>query len=219
MSARARKAVEFILENGSVTSDDIQAMGQGHPPRTIADIRDAGIKTAMTMVLVNGKRRAQYTLVPDTSGEDQADRKVIPKRFRDNLFIAHEYRCAACNGLFTSRELQADHRVPFRIAGDAADWQVDDFMPLCAADNRGKSWSCEHCPNWTVRDPNVCLTCFWCHPDGLYTHVATEQIRRVEVSWTGAEEVNVYDRLAKAARRERMTPSEYIKWLVEDSLG
>lgn len=215
MSARARKAVEFILKHGSVTTDDIKAMGQEHPPRTVADIRDAGIKTAKTMVTVNGKRRAQYTLVPDTTGEAEADRKPIPKRFRDALFAQHDYRCSVCNGRFTSRELQADHRIPFRIAGDADDWQLDDFMPLCAADNRGKSWSCEHCENWTKRDPRMCTTCYWCHPDGKYSHIAGHAIRRVDVSWTGATEVAAYDRMARAARRERISPAEYVKWLVE----
>lgn len=219
MSARARKAVEFILEHGSVTTDDIQAMGQGHPPRTIADIRDAGIKTAKTMVVVNGRRRGQYTLASDTSGENQADRKVIPKRFRDALFTEHDYRCAVCNGTFTSRELQADHRVPFRIAGDADDWELADWQPLCAADNRAKSWSCEHCENWTKRDPAMCKTCFWCYPEGAYRHVAGEPIRRIDVSWTGNAEVQTYDRMAKAARREQISPSEYVKWLIEESFG
>jgi hypothetical protein len=215
MSARAHLAVEFILQHGSVTTDDIQAMGQGHPPRTIADIRDAGIKTAKTMVVVNGRRRAQYTLVPDTSGEDQADRKVIPKRFRDALFTEYDYRCAVCNGTFTSRELQADHRIPFRIAGDADDWGLTDWQPLCAADNRGKSWSCEHCENWTTRDPAMCKSCFWCHPEGEYSHVAGQQIRRLDISWTGDAEVTSYDRLATAARAQKVSPAEYVKLLVE----
>jgi hypothetical protein len=219
MSARAKKAVEFILEHGSVTTDDIQAMGQGHAPRAMADLRDAGIKTAVTMVRINGKRRAQYTLVPDTSGEAQSDRKAIPKRFRDDLFKAHDYRCAVCNGTFTSRELQADHRVPFRIAGDADEFEIADFMPLCPGDNRGKSWSCEHCENWTKRDEAMCRTCFWCHPDGEYRHIAGQPIRRVDLSWTGTAEVQNYDRMAKAARRENMSPSEYVKWLVEESFG
>lgn len=217
MSARARKAVEFILQHGSITSDDILAMGQGHPPRTIADIKDAGIKTASTMVIVNGNRRAQYTLVPDTSGEAESDRKLIPKKFRDQVFTTHGYRCAVCNGSFTSRELQADHRIPFRIAGDGDDWLVDDFMPLCAADNRGKSWSCEHCSNWTKRNPAMCETCFWSHPEGPYKHVAGEPIRRIDLSWTGANEVRVYDQMAREAQRKNMTPGEYLKSLIDNS--
>jgi len=219
MSARARKAVEHILEHGSITTDEILAMGQGHPPRTIADIKDAGVRTAMTMVLVEGNRRAQYTLVPDMTGEMQADRKSIPKKFRDSVFSAHSYRCAVCNGTFTARELQADHRIPFRIAGDAEHFALEDFMPLCASDNRGKSWSCEQCENWTKRDSGMCETCFWCSPDGAYTHVAGRAVRRVDVSWTGAAEVAVYDRMAKDARRARMSPAEYLKVLLEKSFG
>src|SRR6185312_12399675 len=49
-----------------------------------------------------------------------------------------------------ARVLQIDHRIPFRVAGDAglADQDVDAYMLLDASSQRAKSWSCEQCPNF-----------------------------------------------------------------------
>jgi hypothetical protein len=103
------------------------------------------------------------------------------------------------------RLLTIDHRVPYRIAGEAsvADRNVDNFMLLDGSSQRSKSWSCEHCPNWNIGDPEVCRTCFWAYPDD-YQHIATAQIRRTDVIWQG-DDVAVYDRLKVEAAAQGET--------------
>lgn len=54
------------------------------------------------------------------------------------------------------------------------------YMLLCASANRAKSWSCEHCENWKLRDANICKSCYWAYPES-YTHVAMQEIRRLDI--------------------------------------
>jgi hypothetical protein len=43
VSGRAEKARELLLAHGTVTTGDLAALGYDHPPRAIADLKDAGI--------------------------------------------------------------------------------------------------------------------------------------------------------------------------------
>ena len=68
------------------------------------------------------------------------------------------------------------------------------YMLLDASSQRAKSWSCEHCRNWTeLLEEDTCRACYWAFPES-YTHVAMVEVRRVDLQWDGAE-VAVYDRL------------------------
>src|SRR5690606_23955628 len=95
------------------------------------------------------------------------------------------------------RELQCDHRVPFAIAGDNLEMIQEDFMPLCASDNRAKSWSCEHCENWEIKDEGTCTTCFWSNPED-YSHVAMRQERRLVLTFQDTE-VDAFDSFRNSA--------------------
>lgn len=139
---------------------------------------------------------SRYTLV-DTISEGRAQRKPIPLPFRIKLFEAHDSKCAACGGAFATRLLQADHRIPFEVGGDAETFLIEDFMPLCGSDNRAKSMSCETCPNWEVRDPSTCSTCYWHDPDN-YVHLAEKEERRINFTVQGADASVVEELLAKA---------------------
>lgn len=72
------------------------------------------------------------------------------------------------------RQLQVDHRVPYEIGGEHGGKDIDSYMLLSPSANRAKSWTCEHCPNWTVKDVRFCMKCFWAHPEN-YDHVAGEE--------------------------------------------
>lgn len=192
VSRRAGKALELLLEHGSVTTGDLKSAGYDHPPRAVRDLKDAGFAVESKNVLVEGKRMARYTLV-DTITTDYATRRPIPLSFRRRLFEEHDFRCAVCGGQYIMRMLQADHRVPFHVGGDPEPFTIDDFMPLCGSDNRAKSMSCETCPNWAVRDPETCTSCYWHDPDH-YDHVATVPERRVSLVFRDGD-VEKYDRL------------------------
>jgi len=88
-------------------------------------------------------------------------------------------------------------------------------MAICGSCNRSKSWSCEQCPNWNVaQDPAVCQACYWGTPEE-YTHIATEQQRRVTLNWSGSQDVDEYDALATDAHNSGAEVDVYIKGIIE----
>lgn len=89
--------------------------------------------------------------------------------------------------------LQVDHRVPYEIGGEASHEDIDQFMLLSPSANRAKSWTCEHCSNWQIKDKTFCVSCFWAHPED-YTHVADRQERKIILTFTG-DEIEDYNRL------------------------
>lgn len=209
MSKRAAIVRDYILEHGAITTEKLSELGYNHPPRAARDLKDAGAGVRSVLVNVGGKRIASYTF-DGKANEDEAGRIVIPKEFADRLKAAFDHRCAICAAEYPDRYLQADHRVPFAIAGDKPTFEVEDFMPLCPSDNRAKSWSCEHCPNWTIRHAETCERCFWAHPED-YTHVETRPERRLTVTFQG-NDVASYDDLKRAH------PGEDVAVVVRDMI-
>ena len=64
--------------------------------------------------------------------------------------------------------------------------------------------------NWlTGHDASVCRSCFWAYPEE-YTHIAGEQVRRIDIEWRG-DEVAIFDRLRVRAEREDTTVAELLK--------
>jgi hypothetical protein len=214
MSKRAAIVRDHILTHGHVTTADLNALGYDHPPRAVRDLRDAGAGVKTVMIVQDGKRMASYVF-DGTSNEDGSIRVNIPKKFADDLKAAYDNKCAVCSGAFASRMLQADHRIPFAIAGDKASMAAEDFMPLCAPDNRAKSWSCEHCPNWVIRDPATCATCFWAHPEN-YDHVETRPERRLSLTFQGSA-VAAFDSVAAVAAESGQSMPEYIADVIRDT--
>ncbi|WP_213244345.1 HNH endonuclease [Gordonia pseudamarae] len=216
MSKRARVVRDHILEHGSINTKELSEIyGYTHPPRARGDLQDAGVGVGSRRVKVDGKQIAEYYFT-GAANKNAAGRVVIPKPFADELKERAEYRCAICSGVFAGRELQADHRVPFMIGGDKPTFEFIDFMPLCASDNRAKSWSCEHCENWTAQDVEMCETCFWAHPED-YEHVAGSSERRLSLTFQN-DDVAIYDQLAEeASATSRTIQAEAIERLADGS--
>ncbi|TAN77018.1 MAG: hypothetical protein EPN14_07405 [Gallionella sp.] len=87
-------------------------------------------------------------------------------------------------------------------------------MLLSGSANRAKSWSCEHCENWNnIKDRTICLTCYWAYPEN-YSHIATRQIRRLDLVWQG-KEIDIYEKLKTEAHLlEKEIPS-FVKEILE----
>lgn len=176
-SKRAKFVLKYILEHGACTTSELEKAGYKHPPRAVRDLKDAGVDIEMVTepykdpITNNQKRRGRYVL---RGVMDANSRKPLTKRFSDSVKASG--RCESCGT--TVEKLQADHRVPFAVGGETVPHVLDEFMPLCSSCNRSKSWECEHCPNWTVKDVGVCESCYWSGPDS-YDHIATRQVRRV----------------------------------------
>jgi len=216
---RARIMIEHILAHGFITTEDLEKYGYRHPPRAARDVREAGIPLETYRVTSSdGSRKiAAYRFGDIQTIKDQRrrGRKSFPKQLKQELYQQSGGRCAICGGFFDTRYLQIDHRVPYEIAGDISINTNDpsNFMLLCGSCNRAKSWSCEHCPNWEEQSFEVCLTCYWANPE-TYQHIATINVRRLDILFSGDSEVSMYESLKRQAHEGGATMPEFVKVLL-----
>lgn len=211
---RPKTVVRHLLKYGSITTEDLQTRyGYEHPPRAIRDVKEYGIALDKTMVAgANGRRIARYTLAPPEKQRiltRHDGRTGLSKALKDALVAQFGCKCAIYCEPCDYRSLQIDHRVPYEIAGESATMDPADFMLLSASANRAKSWSCEHCSNWQSKDKSVCLSCYWAYPE-KYSHVATVEIRRLDLIWSG-DEIAQCEQLKKNAASAGMDIPEFVK--------
>jgi hypothetical protein len=216
---RAIAVLKALLEKGSITTDDLNALGYNHPPRAVGDVRDAGIPIITgSTTSKTGRRMAVYSFgSPDDIQQGRVGgRSAFPKGFKEDLIWSYGSIDCITGATLDPKVLSIDHRVPYRIAGDTGLQELDleQYMLLDGSSQRAKSWACEHCPNMkpTARDPAVCGTCFWAHPE-KYEHIATEPYRRVDVTWQD-EDVAVYDQLEKEAAKQKLSVAELIRRII-----
>lgn len=209
MSKRARAALDIMIAEGAVTTLELRERhGLEHAPRAIRDLKDAGAAVTSNMVTIDGKRMSRYQLEDIMApGSGSSPRNPITKVDRDRIIAEFDGRCAVCGSEFA--RLQLDHRVPFAIAGDPERWSAETGMPLCASDNRAKSWACEHCSNWVKKDPAMCAACMWCRPEN-YEHIAGESARRLVVTATTDEGVELLRDTETEAVDRGISPSEVV---------
>ncbi|HFQ94506.1 MAG TPA: HNH endonuclease [Anaerolineae bacterium] len=217
---RARIVIDHILAHGYITTEELEkTYGYNHPPRAARDVREQGIPLETFKVKSSdGRRIAAYRFgnLADVRDGMIGGRKMLPKALKDALYAESEGRCAVCNGRFAQRYLQIDHRIPYQIAGDMVQpgENVQDYLLLCGACNRAKSWSCEHCPNWKTKSSQICTRCYWAFPQD-YTHIALREVRRADIIWAG-EEIQVYNRLRDAAQKSNLAIPDYVKQVIRE---
>lgn len=220
---RARIVIEHILENGFITTEQLeQQYGYNHPPRAARDVRESGIPLETFRVKGStGRTIAAYRFgdLQEVRMGRLAGRQTFPKKFRDALYTQSGGKCSICSGIFEQRYLQVDHRVPYEVAGNTQnDLTPEDFMLICGSCNRAKSWSCEHCANWqSGKLPQVCQLCYWANPEN-YVHIALKEVRRTDILWN-EDEVELYERLKESAAQNQFPIPEYVKKIVEKHLG
>lgn len=217
---RPRTVLDHILKHGRVTTDELKNIyGYSHPPRAARDVRECGIPLKTTSVTgPDGRPMAAYTIDENADlGVAKAGRQALPKAMKDDLVLRHGAQCALCGGHFPGRALQADHRIPYEIAGETEGLDLAAFMPVCGSCNRAKSWSCEHCPNWQVKSVDMCRSCMWASPE-TYSHIATVPRRRLDIVWE-SEEVQDYDQIAAEAKHIDVDVRVLIKGIIRRSLG
>jgi hypothetical protein len=211
---RARVVIDHILKHGSVSTEELKGLyGYNHPPRAAKDVRDEGIPLVTFTIKAADGRSIAACRFGDPAllvGGREGGRKAFSKRFKRQLYQQCEGRCAICHGKFELRELQVDHRVPYEIGGDIApDQQSEAYMLVCGSCNRAKSWSCEHCENWLIKDISMCQKCYWANPLD-YDHVAIKNVRRTDLMWEG-KEVELHDQVRKSAEVQNISIQDYIK--------
>jgi len=210
---RPKTVLDHILKHGSITTDELKEQyGYDHPPRAARDVREHGIPLKTTMVTSSdGRRMAAYTLdLEAVADAKRGGRRAFPKELKDTLVQRDGERCALCGTPYPARALQIDHRVPYEVGGDVAELDPADFMLVCGSCNRAKSWSCEHCDNWTtIKEVAHCEGCYWASPTS-YSHMALEERRSLTLSWVGEEAVE-YDTLGERAAAEGEELAAYVK--------
>lgn len=219
---RPKSVIEHILKHGQVTTDELRTIyGYNHPPRAARDVREQGI--ALDTIRVtgpDGRKIAAYQFADEShiSRGALAGRRAFSKAFKATLVARDRSRCAICLTEYDDRYLQIDHCVPYQVSSDApGDPNPVEFMLICGSCNRAKSWSCEHCENWTrLLEPQICRACYWASP-GNYRHVAMRDLRRLDVVWTDKETPD-HDRLASIAAAQRTPLPEFVKAVLRKSL-
>lgn len=211
---RAIAVLKVLLDKGTISTDELNDLGYNHPPRAVGDVRDAGvpIETGSGTSERTGRRMAIYSFGdPDKIQEGRiGGRSALPKKFKASLLQRYGSIDCITGAVLDERVLQIDHRIPYRIAGDAglADHNVEEYMLLDASSQRAKSWSCEHCKNMEMRDIDLCRTCYWAYPED-YKHIALDAIRRTDVSWQG-DDVAVHDEIKAIADKQGVTVREVL---------
>ena len=218
---RAKIVIDHIIEHGFITTRDLEiTYGYSHPPRAARDVREAGIPLETFNVKSNeGKSIAAYRFgdLSKIQHDRIGGRQTFSKDFKKKLYVLSNGRCVICNGSFEERYLQIDHKVPYQISGDVDNFQqkTDNYMLLCASCNRAKSWSCEHCENWTAKkEIELCLKCYWGSPD-KYEHIALKEIRRLELVWQDSE-IQFFEALHEDASKGNLKLPEYLKKIIEN---
>jgi 5-methylcytosine-specific restriction endonuclease McrA len=212
---RAKTVITHILEHGHITTEELRTLyGYDHPPRAARDVREQGIPLeSFRIPNTQGKSIGAYRFADPSliRADILSGRKVFSKHFKQLLIERSGARCGICLTEYESRYLQVDHKVPYEVAGEGSgEIAPNEFQLVCGSCNRAKSWSCEHCRNWTTdKQVKVCKNCYWANPDS-YSHLAMRAIRRLEIVWT-EKEVGQYDRLAKAARKQDQALPEFVK--------
>lgn len=199
-SKRAQFVVGEILKNGYCTTKRIQEEGYDHPPRAARDVRECGIDLVTERYDdPDGARLGVYyfgdfnknPMASKTSG-----RSVLSNTLKKQLIDKYGSKCFIFLEELPEGKLQVDHRIPYEIAGEQDESVIDNFMLLSASANRRKSWECEHCPNWTTKDPNRCASCYWAHPEA-YTHIACMPSRQIALTLDDPETVRHYDEIVR----------------------
>lgn len=218
-SSRGLYVIKHILENGSISSEDIRDAGYVHGARAIGDVRDNGIPLITSNIKSSdNKTIGNYTfgLAKDIKRHKYGGRVNFPKKLKRQLVERDGLFCRISQQPLPEEELTIDHRVPYYISGDIeGDRDPSDFMLLSKSMQRSKSWDCEHCPNLlNMFDVETCKNCYWAYPE-KYTHVAMKIIRSLTVTWEGVEAVE-YDRLEEVCQKKGETVQDFLKKIVKE---
>lgn len=151
---RPRTVIERILKHGFITTQELKDQyGYNHPPRAARDVREHGIPLETFRVVgSDGRKIGAYRFgdLSDSRFSRLKGRTAFSRELKYKLIEKNGSRCAIHLEELTEQELQIDHRIPFEVAGDQQeeDLETSRFMLLSNSANRAKSWSCEHCINW-----------------------------------------------------------------------
>lgn len=218
---RPRTVIDHLLKHGQISTEELKdRYGYNHPPRAIRDVREQGISLVRVKVKgSDGRSIAAYQFAdPQQLRLRKSEgRTALSKQLKEELIAHYGCKCFIYMEAMEESNLQIDHRVPYEVGGEPDHTNADNFMLLSPSANRAKSWSCEHCENWSdTKNREICLSCYWAFPEN-YSHVAMSSIRRIDLIWQG-EEVRQYENLKTDAKEAGMDIPEFVKSVLAKNL-
>lgn len=214
---RPATVIQHILKHGYITSEELEDLyGYKHPPRAVRDVRERGVNIETYRVKSSdgrniGAYRFGNPVFVDDNVSKVAGRTVLSETLKKSLIEKYGSMCFVYHQPMEERLLQIDHRIPYEIDGEQTD-DIDCYMLLSPSANRAKSWTCEHCTNWEMKDVAFCEHCFWAHPEN-YSHISGKQQRIIMIAFTD-DEVEDYNQLIKLVGEEQA--ENVIKQLIKD---
>lgn len=213
---RPSTVIQHILKHGFITTEELEKLyNYSHPPRAARDVRERGINLVTYKVKSsNGKTIGAYKfgdpIFIDNKISKVAGRTALSDSLKKALIDKYGSKCFIYLQQIDEKQLQVDHRIPYEIGGEQYENEIDCYMLLSPSANRAKSWTCEHCINWSIKNIEFCEHCFWAHPEN-YTHIAGEEGRQIVITFTG-NEIEDYNKLIELVGLEKA--EETIKDLV-----
>lgn len=204
---RPATVIKHILEHGYITSEELDNLyGYKHPPRAVRDVRERGVNIETYRVKSSdgrniGAYRFGTPIFKENTVSKVAGRTALSQILKKTLIDKYGSICFIYHQPIEERLLQIDHRIPYEIAGEQKGKGIDCYMLLSPSANRAKSWACEHCPNWEIKDISFCQECFWAHPEN-YSHIAGQKQRKIVITFTD-NEIEDYNRLIELAGKDK----------------
>ena len=214
---RPSTVIQHIIKHGYITTEELASKyGYEHAPRAARDVRERGVNLVTYRVKSSdGKSIAAYKfgdpVFVDNKISKVGGRTALSQALKKALIDKYGAVCFVYLQPMEERLLQIDHRVPYEIGGEQTD-NIDCYMLLSPSANRAKSWTCEHCPNWTIKDIEFCSNCFWAHPEN-YSHIAGREERQIVITFSD-NEIEDYNQLISLVGKEKA--EDKIKELISD---
>lgn len=214
---RPSTVIQHIIKHGYITTEELASKyGYEHAPRAARDVRERGVNLVTYRVKSSdGRNIAAYKfgdpVFVDNKISKVGGRTALSQALKKALIDKYGAVCFVYLQPMEERLLQIDHRVPYEIGGEQTD-NIDCYMLLSPSANRAKSWTCEHCPNWTIKDIEFCINCFWAHPEN-YSHIAGREERQIVITFSD-NEIEDYNQLISLVGKEKA--EDKIKELISD---
>jgi hypothetical protein len=213
--------IDHILKHGQITTEELKNVyGYNHPPRAVRYVKENGIPIERVSVRgSDGRKIAGYRFADPTEVKVRRfdGRTGLCKQIKDALIAKYGCRCFVYLEQMSEAELQINHCVPYKVAGESATMTPEEFMLLCGSANRAKSWSCGRCENWKhFKHREPCLSCYWAYPEN-HTHIAMKPLRRVDLLWKG-KEVEPYEKLKSDAAEAGLPTPDFVKEVLRKAL-
>ncbi|MEE0912868.1 MAG: HNH endonuclease [Paludibacteraceae bacterium] len=214
---RPSTVIQHIIKYGYITTEELASKyGYEHAPRAARDVRERGVNLVTYRVKSSdGRNIAAYKfgepVFIDNKISKVGGRTALSQALKKALIDKYGAVCFVYLQPIEERLLQIDHRIPYEIGGELDD-NIDCYMLLSPSANRAKSWTCEHCPNWTRKNLEFCSNCFWAHPEN-YTHIAGREERQIVITFSD-NEIDDYNQLISLVGKEKA--EDKIKELISE---